>query len=104
MKATIEQAIEAIAQLLTATHDHGSCKPGITISYLGPNFYNGEGWYVSLTEFSLDRSNVTTPVRSVIFNGKYKTLRESLKAAAEFLAPTKLDALKEQVRALAEKL
>lgn len=32
------------------------------------------------------------------------TLRESLKAAAEFLAPTKLDALKEQVRALAEKL
>lgn len=43
-------------------------------------------------------------LRSVIFNGKYKTLRESLKAAAEFLAPTKLDALKEQVRALAEKL
>jgi transglutaminase-like putative cysteine protease len=36
--------------------------------------------------------------------GKYQTLREGLKAAAEFLAPTKLDELKTRVQALAEKL
>lgn len=105
MRATIEQAIEAIAELLTATHDHGSWRPGITISYLGPNFALGEGWYVSLTEFRLDRNNVTgSPTKSVIFKGKYETLREGLKAAAEFLAPTKLDELKTRVQALAEKL
>ena len=102
MRATIEQAIEAIAELLTATHDHGSWKPGITISYLGPNFANGAGWYVSLTEFRRVRD--VDGVRTVIFKGKYKTLREGLKAAAEFLAPTKLDELKTRVQSLAEKL
>jgi hypothetical protein len=105
MRATIEQAIEAIAELLTATHDHGSWKPGIVISYLGPNFDNGEGWYVSLTEYKEDRhAPPGYPVKSVIFKGKYQTLREGLKAAAEFLAPTKLDELKTRVQALAEKL
>ena len=102
MKATIEQAIEAIAELLTATHDHGSWKPGITISYLGPHFVNGEGWYVSLTDFKRVRD--ADGVRTVIFKGKFETLREGLKAAAEFLAPTKLDAMKSRVQALAEKL
>lgn len=111
MRATIEQAIEAIAELLTATHDHGSWKPGIVISYLGPNFDNGEGWYVSLTEYEWQpRDGVDRhappgyPVKSVIFKGKYQTLREGLKAAAEFLAPTKLNELKTRVQALAEKL
>ena len=113
MRATIEQAIEAIAELLTATHDHGSWKPGITISYLGPNFVNGEGWYVALAEYKEGRSFVNPhraseaqsyPTKSVIFKGKYQTLREGLKAAAEFLAPTKLDELKARVQALAEKL
>ena len=102
MQATIEQAIEAIAELLTATHDHGADKPGITISYLGPNFVNGEGWYVSLTEFRRVRD--ADGVRTVIFKGKYKTLREGLKAAAAFLAPSKLNELKTLVQALAEKL
>ena len=35
MKSNVEQAIESIAQLLTATHDHGSWKPSIVISCLG---------------------------------------------------------------------
>lgn len=103
MKATIEQAIEAIAALLTATHDHGSWKPGITISYLGPDFDKGEGWYVSLTEFRQPDRHLPAP-KTVIFKGKYKTLREGLKAAAEFLAPTELAELKTRVQALAEKL
>lgn len=102
MKSNIEQAIEAIAQLLTATHDHGSWKPGIVISYLGPDFAHGEGWYVSLTEFR--RVQNADGVKSVIFKGKFETLREGLKAAAEFLAPTKLDEMKARVQALAEKL
>lgn len=102
MKSNIEQAIEAITQLLTATHDHGSWKPGIVISYLGPDFVHGEGWYVSLTEFR--RVKDLESVKSVVFNGKFETLREGLKAAAEFLAPTKLDAMKSRVQALAEKL
>ncbi len=104
MRATIEQAIEAIAELLTATHDHGADKPGITISYLGPNFVNGEGWYVALVEYEEVRQVPGYPVKSGIFKGKYKTLREGLKAAAEFLAPTRLDELKTRVQALAEKL
>ena len=104
MKSNVEQAIESIAQLLTATHDHGSWKPGIVISYLGPNFANGEGWYISLTEFRRDHRTGTDGVKSVIFKGKYETLREALKAAAEFLAPTKLDEMKARVQALAEKL
>jgi hypothetical protein len=115
MRATIEQAIESIAQLLTATHDHGSWKPGIVISYLGPNFVNGEGWYIALNEYrrpwlngsraaySIDAGD-PTPTRTTIFKGKYETLREALKAAAEFLAPTKLDEMKARVQALAEKL
>lgn len=103
MKATVEQAIEAIAELLTATHDHGSWKPGIVISYLGPDFDKGEGWYVSLSEFRADVMYMQ-PVKTVIFKGKYKTLREGLKAAAGFLAPAKLDELKTRVQSLAEKL
>lgn len=103
MKATIEQAIEAIAELLTATHDYGAGKPNITISYLGPDFDKGEGWYVSLSEFRQLGSPLTAP-KTVIFKGKYKTLREGLKAAAEFFAPTKLDELRTRVQSLAEKL
>lgn len=94
MRATIEQAIEAIAELLTATHDHGSWKPEVLISYQGPNC-----WYVALAKYAKG-----FPVQSVIFSCKAKTLREGLKAAAEFLAPTKLDELKARVQALAEKL
>ena len=122
MKSNVEQAIESIAQLLTATHDHGSGKPSIVISYLGPDFANGEGWYIALNEYakaqiceyrhwhnrsvgvySVDTSDVT-PTHTMIFKGKYKTLREALKAAAEFLAPTNFDEMKARVRALAEKL
>lgn len=115
MKSNVEQAIESIAQLLTATHDHGSWKPSIVISYLGPNFANSEGWYIALNEYrrqwrngshaaySLDAGDLT-PTRITIFKGKYETLREALKAAAEFLAPTKLDEMKARVQALAEKL
>ena len=114
MKSNVEQAIESIAQLLTATHDHGSWKPGIVISYLGPNFVNGEGWYIALNEYrhwhnkssgmySVDPRDLT-PTRTTIFKGKYETLREALKAAAEFLAPTNLDEMKARVQALAEKL
>lgn len=105
MKATVEQAIEAIAELLTATHDYGAGKPNITISYLGPDFDKGEGWYVSLSEFRQPGTHLAVPApKTVIFKGKYKTLREGLKAAAEFLAPTKLDELKTRVQSLAEKL
>ena len=117
MKSNVEQAIESIAQLLTATRDHGSSKPDIVISYLGPNFANGEGWYIALNEyrrltigeylFSADSAGVVPrrePVCNTIFKGKYETLREALKAAAEFLAPTKLDEMKARVQALAEKL
>ena len=111
MKSNVEQAIESIAQLLTATHDHGSWKPGIVISYLGPNFANGEGWYIALNEYrrqwrstSYNIDLEVTPTRTTIFKGKYETLREALKAAAEFLAPTKLDEMKARVQALAEKL
>ena len=113
MKSNVEQAIESITQLLTATHDHGSWKPGIVISYLGPNFANGEGWYIALNEFrrqwraafgyNIDAGDLA-PTRTTIFKGKYETLREALKAAAEFLAPTKLDEMKARVQALAEKL
>lgn len=114
MKSNVEQAIESIAQLLTATHDHGSWKPGIVLSYLGSDFDNGEGWYIALAEYKQQEREykhadsyiafLPEPTRTTIFKGKFKTLREALKAAAEFLAPTKLDALKTQVQALAEKL
>ena len=116
MKSNVEQAIESIAQLLTATHDHGSWKPGIVLSYLGPNFADGEGWYIALNEFRrqwrdarivgtyMTQPGDLTPTRDTIFKGKYETLREALKAAAEFLAPTKLDEMKARVQALAEKL
>lgn len=115
MKSNIEQAIEAITQLLTATRDHGSWKPNIVISYLGENEAAGYPWYVSLTEYkrgyndlvrhlSAGGSEEGTPVKTVIFKGTFETLREGLKAAAEFLAPTKLDAMKARVQALAEKL
>jgi hypothetical protein len=122
MKSNVEQAIESLAQLLTAAHDHGSWKPGIVISYLGPNFANGEGWYIALNEYRrqcrrVERNTFSaeyvdgvgysvdlTPARTTIFKGKYETLREALKAAAEFLAPTKLDEMKARVQALAEKL
>jgi hypothetical protein len=81
MKSNVEQAIESIAQLLTATHDHGSWKPGIVISYLGPNFVNGEGWYIALNEYrrpwlngsraaySIDAGDLA-PTRTTIFKGK----------------------------------
>lgn len=95
----------AIGQLLTATRDHGSWKPGIVISYLGPDIAHSEGWYISLTEFRMDRNNASgPPAKSIIFKGKFETLREALKAVAEFLAPTKLDEMKSRVQALAEKL
>lgn len=96
--SNFEQALQALAELLTAKHDHGSWKPGIIISYLGGK--PEEAWYISLSEFRGSGS----PTKTVIFKGKYPSLREAFKAAAEFLAPTKLEELKQRVQSLASKL
>lgn len=56
------------------------------------------------THVGKPRGVLLRPTRTTIFKGKYETLREALKAAADFLAPTKLDEMKARVQALAEKL
>ena len=68
MRATIEQSHRSNRR---ATDRHARprvVEPRIVISYLGPNFDNGECWYVSLTEYKEDRhAPPGYPVKSVIF-------------------------------------
>lgn len=99
--SNFEQILTALAELLTAKHDHGSWKPGIIISYLGGK--PEESWYISLSEFCRVNTH-SAPEKTVLFKGKFSSLREALKAAAEFLVPTKLEELKNRIQSLAAKL
>lgn len=98
IESNFEKTLSTLLELLTAKHDHGGWKPSVTLAYLG----DGE-WYLSMSEF-LASPDYRTSTKRALLRGKFASLREAIREAAETLAEAKVDALKSRLLRAAEKL